>query len=546
MRFPASLVSLPVWALVVVAGFNSATAQQYSQADLMPLRMADSLGLEQAWLKNISAPFGRQSIVDQTLYVDSQNVIEYLEIIDSKASGDKMSGQKPAMAGEAGDAMAMAKMVDDAKVLARFRLGQIGESGRPIDKAEAERLANNEIRRLKRFNVSATTRMIETPQVLLYSLANDGTLERRDAETGELDWRIVVGKQALGYGSLGVGTKNLIVTNGGNLIQVRASDGLIVDELRTGRPPRFGATVSGNFGLLHTTGGNIEAYPLDDVTLDPYIEHVQGSALTTPVRIPSSARVGWSTDRGYVYVMELEGTPATLFRLKTDGLVPGGLSAADGKRFFFASDAGQAYGLRATKSGEVIWVESIGEPIRSAPVVAGDRVLFLSVYGNLYCLDASTGERLWDEATSGIFRLHAAFDDKLYAVRTTGDLVAVHLEDGSVASSAGAFQPTSVLKNELTNRLYILSDQGMVQCLRPTNSPLPQLLTAVERRVEPITGEDAKPEREEKSPADDPFNKPADDPFGAGGNDPFGAGAGDDPFGVGKGGDDPFGGDPFN
>jgi outer membrane protein assembly factor BamB len=546
MRFQSLIVSALVGCgtLFGSTGWlpSVATAQGYQTPDLMPQVMMQALGMEQAWTKTVSTPYGRQSLVDLQIYVDPKSVNEYTELVQSETA-------KPAESGAT---------ASEPKTLLRLRMGQMSDEGRLIDAAEAKRIIDNEVRRYKRRGIETTTRTLSVPSVLLYSLANDGTLERRDAETGELYWRVVVGRQRLGYGTLGIGSTDVIVTNGGNLIQVRVSDGFVIQEIPSGRPPRFGATVSGDFALLHTTGGNIEAYPLRDVTIDPYLEHVQGSALTNPVRVPSSSRVGWSTEQGFVYVMDVDGSPSTLFRLKTNGLVPGGLAAADNDRYYFGSEAGQAYGLRATMNGRVMWVESIGEPFQAAPVVADDRVLFVSAYGNLFCLDAQTGKRLW-EGSSQITEMYAAFGGRLFAKSNLGKWIVIDLKDGKTVSSPGQFDPERIVPNLLTNRLYVVNSKGLVQCIRPIGSELPKLTTSIERDA--VTAEPKEAAKEEPMTADtgdqDPFKKDAD-PFGAAasGDDPFGAtDPGADPFGAADSGDDPFGGmseeepmsdDPFN
>jgi outer membrane protein assembly factor BamB len=555
MRFQSFVISAVLGCGTILGSMvwtpSTATAQGYRTPDLMPDVMIKALGLEQAWTKTVSTPFGRQSLIDVQIFADPASMIQYTELVQNETD-ETATPKSPATQA----------MPTQPKILLRLRMGQMSDEGRLIDPSEAKRIVDNEMRRYKRRGIETSSRTVSVPNVLLYSLANDGTLERRDAETGELHWRVVVGRQRLGYGTLGVGANDVIVTNGGNLIQVRATDGFAIQDIPSGRPPRFGATVSGDFALLHTIGGNIEAYPLRDVTIDPYLEHVQGSALTNPVRVPSSSRVGWTTDQGYVYVMEVDGTPSTLFRLKTNGMVPGGLAAADNDRYYFGSDAGQAYGLRSTMNGRVMWVESIGEPFQTAPLMADDRVLFVTAYGNLFCLDAQTGKRLW-EGTTQISQTYAAFGGRLYARTNVGKWIVIDLKDGTTVESPGQFEPDMILPNLLTNRLYVVNTSGLIQCLKPMDSDLPKLITSIEGESAPAAS-DAMPKDSEiaadKKEVDS--SKTEADPFGAsegggeGGADPFGAtDAGSDPFGAADTSDDPFGGmteeetssdDPFN
>jgi hypothetical protein len=115
-------------------------------------------------------------------------------------------------------------------------------------------------------------------------------------------------------------------------------------------------------------------------------------------------------------------------------------------------------------------------------------------------------------------------------------------------------RPERLLVNHLTDRLYLVSERGDVQCLKSADSDLPKFNVQpdVELAQEELSEEPKKePETTPFGPAGtDPFGAGGADPFGAGGADPFGGGddgAMDDPFGGGDdaASDDPFGGNPF-
>ena len=74
---------------------------------------------------------------------------------------------------------------------------------------------------------------ITSPRVNLYTVGSDGILECRNAETGEPIWISRVGRPSLPYSELGVNEEYVTVINGGNLIQVDASNGEIINEVRS-------------------------------------------------------------------------------------------------------------------------------------------------------------------------------------------------------------------------------------------------------------------------------------------------------------------------
>ncbi|TWU60089.1 outer membrane biogenesis protein BamB [Rubripirellula tenax] len=512
---------------------------------LMPDRVAKRLGLVEAWQRGISAPNGAVSIADQQIFVHRNNPQVYVEIVTAgKAPADtkKPADAEAATSADAGDTATAAAAAAQDDVLMRITVNTADAAGNSIDLKEAERLASNEIRRLKRRGVTATMRTTEVPRVVIYSIADDGGLEARDAETGRAIWNTHVGQRGLHFGQLGVSEEFVTVMNGANLIQVNAANGDTTTEMRTLNAPQFGAINSGDFAMVVTIGGGLECYPLTDPSLDPFREIVDGRALASPTKSPSSSRTAWATDRSLVYVMELLGKPSTLFRLDTDGMITGRIAAASNDRFFFGSDAGQVYAIRATRSGIVSWVTPFGEPFYAEPLVVEDQVMLVSTYGRVFSMNVETGDLSWDAPATNIARLIGGFGDHVYAVTMGGSLTVLDRKTGNTVSTFTEVRPARELTNRETNRLYLVSDSGAVQCLRPLNSKLPKFNTTPDPK--PIV--EAEEEKVEEKESSSPFDAGGMNPFGAGG-DPFGAGgASGDPFGG--GGDamaDPFGADPF-
>ncbi|TWU47955.1 outer membrane biogenesis protein BamB [Rubripirellula reticaptiva] len=525
----------------------------------MTANVASRLGLVEAWQRTIPTPVGAASLADQKIFVHSESPHVYIEIVAGAAPAATATvpaatdDAEPSPGAEAKPVAGKPKSADTAKVLMRIAVGTPNARGVSIDQKEAERLASNEIRRMKRRGIQATMRTTEVQRVVLYSLADDGTLEARDAETGRPIWIAQVGTQGLHFGEIGVSEKYVTVVNGANLIQIDASNGTIIYQDRTGNAPQFGVINAGDFAMIATVGGGIEGYPLSDPTIDPFLEIVAGQAMAPPTTSPTSSRTAWSTDRGFVYVMELIGKPSTLFRLNTNGLVSGRIAAASGDRFFFGSDTGQAYALRATRSGDVMWVVPFGEPFYDQPLVIGEQVMMLSTYGRLFSMNIDNGDLSWDKPVTNVDQMLGGFGNQLFVRTMGGSLSVIDVKTGKTTGTFANVRPGHLLPNTQTDRLYLVGESGVVQCLRPIDSELPRFIVAPDRKpTEELAAETETKDPAEKSPFDpgstDPFGTTAD-PFGAGGGaDPFGAGGGADPFGG--SGADPFGGgsamdDPF-
>lgn len=515
MRFRES-VRLALLSLVACFGVITVDCGGVSaQGDLMPLDLAEKLGLEQAWRQQLSVPAGSQSLVQQKLYVHSSGAVSSVEV-----------------------------MADDGRVVSRIGYEQLNRRGQPIGQAEAERLARQEIRVLKARGINATQKPAAYARIRLYTLANDGSLECRDAESGEQVWFAQVGNRFLGYAGLGVSEQFISVTNGANLLKIDAANGELMQSERTMGAPLFGSVNTTKFAVIASSKGSMEGYSLDDPSRYPFRELVSGSALAMPAKSPDSDKLAWGTDKGFVYVMELAGEPSVQFRLNTDGIVTGPLAAASGERFFFGSDGGMVYAIRATRTGSVMWSRPFGEPFYTRPFVSGDKLLIRSIYGNLLALSTVDGSSQWDQPTTGIDEILSVFGDRIYATTTSGSLAVVDLNSGKLIAHVHDLHPGYLLPNTQTNRLYLVDSRGSLQCLRPADSETPIITDAPDiapaKTVVAETEEGMAAETPDEEP--NPFGaEPAGDPFGAPGGDPFG---GDtemaDPFGGSDAGD-PFG-----
>ena len=394
-------------------------------------------------------------------------------------------------------------------------------------------------------------KVITSPRVNLYTIGSDGILECRNAETGEPIWISRVGRPSLPFSELGVNEKYITVVNGGNLIQVDADNGQIIREVRTQGAPAFGALNSGDFAVVPLIGGGVEGYPLYDPERVPFRERVTGTTLAMPTKAPNSSKTAWGTSKGFVYVMELQGKPSVQFRLDTDGIVSGRLAAASGNRFFFGSESGQVYGIRATRTGEVLWSQPFAEPFYHRPLVFENQVLLRSSYGNLFSLDVENGLQTWNGSTPNIGDLLGVLEGRIYATTMSGGLVVLDVTTGKKLATFNNIRPEHFIVNNLTDRLYLVSNDGDVQCIRAEDSNLPTLVAHTEPKKtnKAATTASDPTQAPEKPGGNDPFGAEKKDPFGAGGNaDPFGGGGGGggnaDPFGGGGGGGnaDPFGG----
>lgn len=595
-RGPAatSYVTLVAGLLTVTATFSQRA--EAVERDVMSHTELSQIGLEQAWRRHLSVPAGTQSIIDHKLYVHQTSPKQYVEVVGKAAVASAASAKQPVpptksdvtdqptatqeatekVAG-ANDAVAAAVRpiyarylleIPDApkpdesltaakppappatpaaptapEITKKSLLDRMTMSGKAsfassglLDRAEAERRARNDIRRLQRSGIEAEIQFREVPTIRMYTLADDGTIESRDAETGEIVWLVRVGDRAKGYSGFGVDDLYLTIVNGSELIKLDTSNGGFYGVEKLKFIPTRGPQHCGDFAVVPSVGYRMVAYPLSNPDIDTLTETVHGDALALPTAAIGSTKLAWGTSEGFVFVLDASSEPKMDFRLGTDGNVNGRLAAASGERFYFGSSSGQIYGLRATRTGEVMWTRPTGDPIHESPVVFGDRVLFYSTDGNLMCVDAATGADRWGRTAGGVQFIIGVIGDRIYVRTLSGAMEVLDTADGKIVHQLPGIRPRIWETNIVSDRLYLLDKQGTIQCLRRPEAEMPTLTVTTD--VIPANDDAKQEEKKSKAPKED---TPDDnDPFG-GGADPFG-GEGADPFGGGGGDSDPFGG----
>lgn len=116
----------------------------------------------------------------------------------------------------------------------------------------------------------------------------------------------------------------------------------------------------------------------------------------------------------------------------------GGGVAYWGGRLYATTGFGNIHALDG-KTGEVIWTQEVGVPIRGAPTVADGRVYTITQDNQLYALSAEDGEILWDHIgiieTAGVLGAAspAVSGDTVVAAFSSGELFALRAQNGQVA-----------------------------------------------------------------------------------------------------------------
>ena len=210
--------------------------------------------------------------------------------------------------------------------------------------------------------------------------------------------------------------------------------------------------------------------------------------LTTPVVLretPGWEVVAWSTDKGFLCVAKVDRNSGKtfdlLYSIRTDKPIvcsPAYVPPVDrdsstaGGLIFAGSQDGYIYGIHEN-GGDVAWRFPTGSPILESPVALGPFVFVANEAGNLYCLNAKDGIEKWAGPAANVTRFLAASRGRVYAADPTGQVQVLDARRGTPLATIPLESAPLKLTNVESDRLYVASPTGLVQCLHESELAQP-------------------------------------------------------------------------
>jgi outer membrane protein assembly factor BamB len=325
-------------------------------------------------------------------------------------------------------------------------------------------------------------------------LTTAGVVQELNALTGETYWIAPIGKED--YPSLGPAAtdKNVALVNGSTLYVLDRADGKAVLIRQVGSAPGAAPALSEEYVFVPLVTGRIEGYSLrDPKAFQPWYYQSFGRAMVAPLTTPDS--LVWTTDAGYLYVgrSNIVGMRYKL-EIGSDIVAP---PTAHPPYIYVAAVDGDLFAMNET-SGKQLWKYSTGFPITRAAAGVADRVFVTSDEPAMHCIDAKNGNRLW--TAPHIVQFSAASKDRVYGVNDLGAFVVLDGKTGAGLARMATDYPIKSLVNSETDRVYLISDDGMVECLHEVglpqpiyHNPKPEPAAKDDKKAAPAAGSAAPP-----------------------------------------------------
>lgn len=399
--------------------------------------------------------------------------------------------------------------------------------GDPVGEPQARKLAEQKVDELKFLSKAPKLVKKNYPDVTICAQSDRGVLQVLDGETGRTRWVVTVGDVRHPSTQPAVNEKFVAVTHGSQLYVFDRESGKLAFERKVGGAPGAGPALGNELVYVPLVNGRVEAYQLAKPQSPPWIYQATGRALLQP--LVTANTMSFTTDRGYMYVGPVD-LGIIRYKFEAHDTVVATQTFAGPRSLFLASIDGYVYSVQEF-TGEQQWRFSTGEPIVHPPVSIDGNCYVVTNRAGMYCVDSQTGEERW--WTPQIRKFIGASKTRAYCLDETGRMIILDIKTGGKIGSLPTEQLDLTYTNWMTDRLYIGTKSGVLQCIHETGytRPLMHIVASELPGIKPKSG-DKKPAEGDMNPFGAGPMPPAEaDPFGAGGakpmapeGDPFGAG----------------------
>ncbi|HKD35363.1 MAG TPA: PQQ-binding-like beta-propeller repeat protein, partial [Pirellulales bacterium] len=231
--------------------------------------------------------------------------------------------------------------------------------------------------------------------------------------------------------------------------------------------PEAGALVTEDTVFIPLVQGTIATYPITDTRGSPTNLPSTGHCVAPPVQVAD--RIAWATDKGVIHVTKPKVIELR-HRIETTGPILARLTA-NPPRVFAGSIDGFLYCVNEN-AGDIAWKLTVGSAVRESPVVIRGAVLVASEDGGMFRASAADGHQDWFNPAARHFL--AASPTKVYALDHYGHMLVINAKSGATIDTVAMPEDVLPVQNGLTDRVYLSSRAGLIQCLHEPGLTQPQ------------------------------------------------------------------------
>jgi outer membrane protein assembly factor BamB len=227
-------------------------------------------------------------------------------------------------------------------------------------------------------------------------------------------------------------------------------------------PPEAGGTPSSGNPPAGPPPGTPETGPAPlPSTLPSYLWTYQVGGLINQAPVATPTRFFVADSTGEFLVLNKEA-PQIRYQYRTEAPLAAPL-AQHGEMVYAACLNSRVYAVDAD-GGRVLWQFSLVAPATHRPAVTDEDVFVTNDTEGLFRINRQTGEAIWQNRDAR--RFLAANRDFVYAVNQAGFLLVLDRPHGIRMATLDTHDYTVPIANDLTDRIYLGANDGLVICLR--------------------------------------------------------------------------------
>ncbi|MFO7904434.1 MAG: PQQ-binding-like beta-propeller repeat protein [Planctomycetota bacterium] len=447
--------------------------------------MANRHGITRAWYTQLRIAPGSHSTVEFCLHVNSTQ------------------------------AQTIVRVIPDRGPISSFSDRDLDIFGEPLGEEGAEDAAADKADLLKRLGIDSRIEQSVVPDATLYASTNSGMIHAIDAETGRPRWTQAVGTMRYPTSAPAATDTRLAIVNGQTLYILETENGEILEERRVVGGPGAGPAISGNHVYLPLLNGLLKAYTIGP-DAPSWLKTYPSLGRTEISPTIAGGRVVCANQEGLITVIT-ESERGVRARLRVKNELAGPIRYVPPDQILAMTTTGDLYSFDLG-SKQLMWRYATGYQTSQPAAAVKDHVFVVTRDSGLLAVSTATGEALWPKSYQHAQEFVAATDNNVYCMTERKELVALDLATGRPVSQIPLNLTDQAFPNMKTDRIYIVTQNGALQCFHELEADLPTL-HLVESPKEPAE-EKTEPEGK-KVPATEPLETESTPPSPKEEEDPF-------------------------
>lgn len=453
--------------LLVSMSNSSRVRAQVDESRLLSLSMANRHGLTRAWFTQLRISPGSHNTLEFCLHVNSSQAQTLFRVIPERGPISTFSDRDLDVFGEP--------------------LGEEGAQDAAADKADL----------LARRGIDSRIEESVIPDTTMYASSDSGMIQAIDAETGRPRWKQAVGTMRYPTSAPAATDTRLAIVNGQTLYILETETGQILEERRVLGGPGAGPAISGNHVYLPLLNGQLKAYTIGPEAPSWLKSYPSLGRIEIPPTI-AGEYVVCASHEGIITVIT-ESERGVQARLRTKNELAGPIRYAPPRQILAMTTTGDLYSFDLG-SKQLMWRYATGYQTSEPVAVVRDQTFVMTRESGILALSTDTGEALWPAPYPYAHEFVAATDNNVYCMNGQKELVALDLTTGRPVGQIPLNVTDRAVPNMKTDRIYIVTQNGALQCFHELEADLPTF-HLLEEPAKPA--DEAAEAEDEEGPATD-------------------------------------------